>query len=173
MREATATSNTNGTALTPSRQFWRRFFRSSPSSTISLSHSRSSSNSRRFRQKGRDGDDEKSDYSSSSSSQSGSDDSEHSRKLNREQRLVKYLSVDTACRPISLIANEGDLTFHRTSSDIREDNNDEDYSEEDSSADECRDDVCLLRDDKFAFQSHLLHTPKSLRETTEEEEDRV
>eukprot|EP00977_Amphora_coffeiformis_P005562 scaffold1170_cov174-Amphora_coffeaeformis.AAC.46 len=169
-----ATSTNNEIVLTPTRQgqFWRRFFRQSPGSSVSSSQSRgSSSQSRRFRRKGRDGDEEKSHYSSSSSSQSGSDDSEHSRKQNREQRLAKYLSVDTACRPISLIANEGDLMFHRSSSDAREDNNDEDDIDEDSSADECRDDVCLLRD-KLVFQSHLLHTPTSLKETTEEE-DRV
>ena len=62
------------------------------------------------------------------------------------------------------------MTFHITSSDVREDNNDEDDIDEDWGA-ECRDDVCLLRD-KLVFQSHLLHTPIGLREPTEQE-DRV
>ena len=168
-----AFSAANEIASTPPRQFWRRLFRTSPTFSLSSSNSRGSSHSRRFRRKSSDLDEEKSHDSSGSSSQSGSDDSEHNRKPNREQRVAKYLSADganAACRPIFLIANGGDLSFHRSSSETREDNNDEDDIDDNSSAGECRDDVCLLRDDKHVFQSHLLLTTRQQRT---EEEDRV
>lgn len=166
------TSNSDEIVLTPSRQFWRRLFRSSPASSTSSSPSAAKPNlfKRKTRQN-RDEDDEKSHSSSGSSSQTGSEESEHSR--NREQRVAKYLSIDTVTRPISLIANEGDLTFHRTSFYTREDSDDYDgYYDEEFNEDECRDDVRLLHASSIVFQSHLLHTPKAFREPAEEE-DRV
>lgn len=176
MREASSSSSSSGKdeiVLTPTRQFWRRLFRASPASSTTSS---SSSSARRFKRKNRhshrEGDEEKSHSSSGSSSQSGSEESQHSR--NREQRVAKYLAIDTITNPISLIANEGDLTFKGTCYDTRDGNNDyEDYYYDDeSNADECRDDVRLLHPSSVVFQSHLLHTPKALREPAEEE-DRV
>lgn len=166
-----SSNNFNDIAAVPQKHFWRRFFRLSPGSS---SGSFSSKRSKRKKRNSQHADDEKSSYSSSSSSQSGSDNSEPSRKQNREQRVAKYLSIDTGstpCQPISMISDEGDLTLWRSSCDSRQEASDDDYEEE-STADDCRDDVGLLNDPRV-LQSHLLHTPTALKRQTTGEEDRV
>lgn len=64
------------------------------------------------------------------------------------------------------------MSLWRSSIYLQQDpNNDDDYDDEDESMSECRDDVGLLNESRI-FQSHLMHTPRALREQIEEE-DRV
>lgn len=144
--------------LLPPRQFWRRLFR----------HNNTAS-SKRFRRKITPSEDEiRSQSSTGSSSQSGSDDSESGQGLSKDQRVSRYLSVDTT-RPIGLIANYGDLNFQGLS-----DAGDEfEYDNELIQAlAECRDDVGLL-EECGRMPSHLMRTPTARRRDPAETEDRV
>jgi hypothetical protein len=140
--------------LQPPRQFWRRLFRHN-------------SSSKRFRRKATPSEEDiRSQASTGSSCQSGSDDSESSQGLSKDQRVSRYLSVDTT-RPFTLIANYGDLNFQGLSDGG--DEFEDDYELMKGLA-ECRDDIGLL-EDCGKMKSHLMRTPTAQRRA--ETEDRV
>ena len=158
-----------------SRPRWRRFFWSSPTTSpfSSLSQTRPLKCNGRNR---RDIEEEKSHSSADSSSRSGSDSSEPCLTPSRHQRVAKYinLEINTHHSPISLIANDGDLSFRRNF-EFRDNGvggPEDDFFWQDSDNQDCRDDVGLLQASAFSFPSNCA-TPRAQSEPVEEEEDRV